>query len=94
MTVAGPRFCPKMEMIARGETDVADTGTGFGPVPVWIALGKYEAAFTTVVMAGWDGLVTRKGVLAGACEGLLGGAGLVTASVHAIGNVAPAAMAR
>src|SRR4051794_30180735 len=59
-----------------------------------MAVGKYDAAFTTVVMFGWVGLVTRKGVVAGACDGLFGGAGFVTARVQAIGYIAPAGTAR
>src|SRR5437899_8801893 len=74
VTVAGPRFCPKIEMISRGETDVALGGTGFAPVPVCTAVGRYEAALTTVVMPGCVGLVTVKVVVAGACDGLFGGA--------------------
>ena len=85
VTLDGPRFCPKIEMIWRGDTDVADVGTGFAPVPVWTAVGRRLAAFTTVVIAGWVGLVTANSVVAGACEGLFGGAGLVTARIHAIG---------
>ena len=85
----GPRFCPKIEMISRGEIDVDPVGTGLAPVPVWIEVGRKLAAFTTVEIAGCVGLVTVNVVVAGACAGLFGGAGFVTATVHTMGNTAP-----
>ena len=64
-------------------------------VPVYTAVGAKLAEFTTEVMAGCVGSVTANVVVAGACEGLLGGAGFVTERIHWIGyTVGPVGTAR
>ena len=87
VTAAGPRFCPKIEMIPRGDTEVAlRPAPDSRPVPVWIGRRQVTGRVHHGGDAGlgWAGHV-ENGVVTGACDGLFGGAGLVTASVHAIG---------